>query len=71
MKPEKRVTDAVDKAQDILADYVEAGARNCEDTINQLMDVLDDTQLIQVVDDVKNRRSEEERAAGPQQDQHA
>ena len=36
-----------------MADYVEPGARNCENTINQLMDVLDDTQLIQVVDDVK------------------
>jgi hypothetical protein len=41
MKPEKRVTDAVEKAQGILADYVEPGARNCENTINQLMDVLE------------------------------
>jgi len=46
MKPEKRVTDAVEKAQDILAQYVEPGPRDCENTINQLMDVLDDTQLI-------------------------
>jgi hypothetical protein len=43
MKPQKRVTDAVEKAQDILAHYVEPGPRDCETTINQLMDVLDDT----------------------------
>jgi len=58
MKPEKRVTDAVEKAQDILAG-VEPGPRNCENTINQLMDVLDDTQLIEAVDEVKDGRSEE------------
>ena len=59
MKPEKRVTDAVEKAQDILARYVEPGPRDCENTINQLMDVLDDTQLIKAVDEVKDGRSEE------------
>jgi hypothetical protein len=68
MKPQKRVTDAVEKAQDILARYVEPGPRGCENTINQLMDVLDDTQLIEAVDEVKDGRSEEQRAAGPQQD---
>jgi hypothetical protein len=61
MKPEQRVTDAVEKAQDILAHYVEPGPRNCENTINQLMDVLDDSQLIEAVDEVKDERSEEER----------
>ena len=44
MKPHKRVTDAVEKAQEILAQYVEPAPRDCENTINQLMDVLDDTQ---------------------------
>jgi hypothetical protein len=71
MKPEKRVTTAIEKAQDILAHYVEPGPRDCETTINQLMDVLDDTQLIEAVDEVKDGRSEEEGSAGPQQDQHA
>ena len=59
MKPQKRVTDAVEKAQDILAQYVEPGPRDCDNTINQLMDVLDDTQLIKAVDEVKDGRSEE------------
>jgi hypothetical protein len=71
MKPQKRVTDAVGKAQDILAHDVEPDPRDCETTINQLMDVLDDTQLIDAVDEVKDERPEEERFAGPQQDQHA
>jgi len=71
MKPEKRVTDAVEKAQDILAQYVEPGPRDCENTINQLMDVLDDSQLIEAVEEVKDGRSQEQRVAGPQQDQHA
>jgi hypothetical protein len=31
------------EGQDILAHYVEPGPRDCETTINQLMDVLDDT----------------------------
>jgi hypothetical protein len=30
MKPEKRVTVAVEKAQDILARYVERGPRDCK-----------------------------------------
>jgi hypothetical protein len=70
MKPEKRVTAAVEKAQEILAQYVEPGPRNCETTINELMDVLDN-QLIEAVDEVKNGRSEKEGIAGPQQDQYA
>ena len=71
MQPQKRATDAVEKAQDILAHYIEPGPRDCENTINQLMDVLDDTQLIEAVEEVKDGRPEEERSAGPQQDQHA
>jgi hypothetical protein len=70
MKPEKRVTAAVEKAQEILAQYVEPGPRNCETAINELMDV-DDNQLIETLDEVKNGRSEKEGIAGPQQDQYA
>ena len=71
MKPEKRVTAAIEKAQEILAQCVEPGPRSCETTINELMDVLDDNQLIEAVDEVKNGRSEKEGIAGPQQDQYA
>ena len=67
MKPEKRIMAAVEKAQEILAQYVEPGPRSCETTINELMDVLDDNQLIEAVDEVKNGRSQKERVAGPQQ----
>lgn len=36
----------------------EPGPRNCEKTIGQLMDVLDDGQLIEAVNEVKDGRSE-------------
>jgi hypothetical protein len=62
MKPDKLVADAVEKAQRILAEYVEPGPRDCEVTINRLMDVLDDGQLIEAVDEVKY--GTEERIAG-------
>ena len=54
------------KAQEILGRYVEPGTRNCENTINQLMDVLDDSKLIEAVDKVKHGQSEQERVSGPQ-----
>jgi hypothetical protein len=46
--------------------HVEPGPRDCENTINQLMDVLDDTQLIESVDEVRDGRSEAQRTPGPQ-----
>lgn len=51
MDPEKTAIKALAKAQSILARYVEPGARDCEQTINQLMEVLDDEALVQVVQD--------------------
>jgi hypothetical protein len=62
MKPEKRVTDAVEKAQGLLADYVQPGRRDCSETIGKLMDVLDDGSLIEAVDAVKHRRARKEPA---------
>ena len=58
MKPEKQVADAVEKAQRILGEYVEPGPRDCEVTINRLMDVLDDGRLIEAVDEVKDGTEE-------------
>jgi len=49
MSPEKRVLHAVKSAQDILARYVEPGPRNAEETINALLDVLDDEEVVQAV----------------------
>ncbi|WP_439409608.1 hypothetical protein ACNJX9_16955 [Bradyrhizobium sp. DASA03076] len=51
MDPEKRVMKAVAEAQGIPARYVEPGPRNCEQTINQLLDVLDDKAVAQAVEE--------------------
>lgn len=67
MRPETHVTDAVERAQRILAEHIEPGPRDCDQTINKLLDVLDDGALIEAVDEVKHdvRRSEEQGPAGP------
>lgn len=66
MSAEIEVTTAVEKAQQILADHVEPGPRDCDETINRLLDVLDDGALIEAVDEVKHeRRSDEQRRTGP------
>jgi hypothetical protein len=36
MKPEKQVTDAVEKAQAISADYLHPGSRDCNVTVKKL-----------------------------------
>ena len=53
MDPEKRVLQAVQEAQGILARHVEPGPRNCEQTINELLDVLDDEAVVQALKDSK------------------
>jgi hypothetical protein len=40
---------AVERAQDILAHYLEPGPRNAEETIAKLLDVLDDEEVVQAV----------------------
>lgn len=44
MGAEKEVREAVERARAILASYVEPGERDCERTINDLLDVLDRDQ---------------------------
>ena len=51
MNPEQRVARALEDAQGILARHVEPGPRNCEQTINQLLDVLDDEAVVQALKD--------------------
>jgi hypothetical protein len=58
MSADKTIINAVEKAQDILAHYVEPGPRDCEKTINSLMDVLDDGELIEAVDEAKDGTEE-------------
>ncbi|MGY0572471.1 hypothetical protein ACTGJ9_016505 [Bradyrhizobium sp. RDM12] len=53
MDPERRVAKALEDAQGILAQYVEPGPRDCEQTINQLLDVLDDEAVVQALKDLK------------------
>lgn len=63
MNPEKRVTQAVEQAQSILARYVEPGPRDCESTINELMDVLDDEAVVEAVEDAKMEKPTSEQLA--------
>ncbi|WP_036016896.1 hypothetical protein [Bradyrhizobium sp. WSM1743] len=53
MDPEQRVAKALQEAQGILARYVEPGPRDCEQTISQLLDVLDDDAVVQALKDSK------------------
>lgn len=55
MSAEKEVLAAVERAQAILASYVEPGERDCERTINDLLDVLDRDQVVAAVDELESR----------------
>ena len=46
-----RVTRAVEEAQAILARYVEPGPRDSENTINDVLAVLDDERLVQAMEE--------------------
>jgi hypothetical protein len=66
------VVIAVERAQRILAEHIEPGPRDCNNTVNDLLEVLDDGALVEAVDEVKyERRFKEEGSAGPQQDRDA
>ena len=49
MGAEERVLRAVEQAQDLLARYVEPGPRDAEKTVNDLMTILDDSDLVEAV----------------------
>lgn len=53
MDPEQRVAKALEDAQGILARHVEPGPRDCEQTINKLLGVLDDEAVVQALKDSK------------------
>ena len=46
---------AIREAQLILADYVQPGARDGDKTVQQLLDVLDRTDVIEAVDRLEAR----------------
>ena len=49
LSAEGTVLNAVERAQDILAHYVAPGPRDHEKTINALLQVLDDEEVVQAV----------------------
>ncbi|MEY9524425.1 RNA polymerase-interacting CarD/CdnL/TRCF family regulator [Bradyrhizobium japonicum] len=55
MTAEKRVQEAVERAQAILARYLEPGERDCERTVNELLDVLDRDEV--EVTDAEGRKA--------------
>ncbi|SPP97039.1 MULTISPECIES: hypothetical protein [Bradyrhizobium] len=63
MDPERRVAKALEDAQGILARYVEPGHRDCEQTINQLLDVLDDETVVQALKESKMEKPTAEQIA--------
>jgi len=60
MDPEQRVTKALEDAQGILARHVEPGPRDCEQTINKLLDVLDDEAVVQALNDSNEKPTKEQ-----------
>jgi hypothetical protein len=63
MDPDKRVLKAVQEAQGILARHVEPGPRDCDQTINQLLDVLDDEAVVQAIEDSRMEKPTPEQLA--------
>jgi hypothetical protein len=53
MSPEKRVLQAIGSAQNILALYLQPGPRDPKATINALLTVLDDDEVVQAVLNLK------------------
>lgn len=51
----KEVLEAVERAQAILARYVEPGERDCERTINDLLDVLDRDEVVAAIEELERR----------------
>ncbi len=49
MTPQECVLDAVLRVQGILAQYIEPGPHDCEQTLSRLFAVLDDQELIAAV----------------------
>ncbi|WP_340672341.1 hypothetical protein [Bradyrhizobium ottawaense] len=55
MTAEKQVLEGVERAQAILGSYVEPGERDCERTVNDLLDVLDRDEVVAAVNELERR----------------
>lgn len=62
MTPQDQVLDAVLRAQGILADYIEPGPHDCEQTLARLFGILNDEKLMRAVN-VLNLKAADELAA--------
>lgn len=49
MTPQEHVLDAVLRAQGILAQYIESGPNDCEQTLSRLFVIFDDDELTSAV----------------------
>jgi predicted transcriptional regulator len=55
MSAEKQVLNALERALGILSRYVEPDERDCERTVNELLDVLDRDEVVAAVDEMQMR----------------
>ena len=71
---EKTIKDAVKQAGQVIAEYLEPGPRNCEQTLDRLMLVLDNEAVAKAINEIEDkengRRSEEPRTPRPVTHQH-
>ena len=49
---------AIETAQDILARHVAPGPRNAEETIDALLNVLDDEDVVEAVRELSSKRAD-------------
>lgn len=59
MTPQDHVLDAVLRAQGILADYVEPGPHDCEQTLARLFGILNDEKLMRAVNALNLKAADE------------
>jgi hypothetical protein len=62
MTPQDHILDAVLRAQGILADYIEPGPHDCQQTLARLFGILNDEKLMRAVN-VLNLKAANELAA--------
>ncbi len=64
MSDERLIVDAIEKAQEILARYLEPGPRDEKQTIEDLLTVLDDEVLMAAQERVAGRNKKPDPAQG-------
>ena len=57
MTAAEKIEKAFDDAHVVIADYLEPGPRNAEETLDQLIRIIDDRELHDAVIELKDRRT--------------